>query len=34
MVFQKTLSKEIVQNYFWKHFCDYERELFPTEQCT
>lgn len=31
---QKTLSKEIVQNYLQGHFCDFERELFPIEQCT
>ena len=34
IVFQKTLSKEIVQNYLQRHFCDFERELFPIEQCT
>lgn len=26
--------KRIVQNYLWRHFCDYERELFPIEQWT
>lgn len=34
ITFQKTLSKEIVQNYLLRHSCDYERELCPTEQCT
>lgn len=34
ITFQKTFSKEIVQNYLLRQFCDYERELCPTEQYT